>query len=588
MTMPGNTLPEIRNYRDLWRISFLVFKKRLFILLSLSLLQAVLLSLFFYSVTAITLASAGFYPNLYSNLKSSGIFNPHNVFFGINFIAAMIVIAALFALISLFYGMFASLLKDDKKSVKNAYKESLTKIKHLLISSLLMSLIIGAGLLLLIVPGVIFAVRYMFAPLVVITENKNWREALDRSKELASGYNKKIFYNILVFFIPAVVISIIIDSLPYNAILNYAADIVINAFWFCYIFYLYVWLKQKKNESIDFVKDGAFDISAIKKSLVIGSLLVVIVPLVLLPVSYIFAKKSGFVETRKIEHAVSMDRLVTKIPNEEGNGADEFMQLIEKIRNIEVEGNIVLDEEMMRLLKAVAAKKTFDLYPKYSSRPNSFDELIKKEVFLVNPAALFNISEQIIEDSKKKIEEGDRETAIKNLEIILILGRNLEQTKESEVVILVGIGMQKLASEALMDSYIKIGIKEKADLFNDYNEEIKIMGELYKKKTMDMVDPRITLFSLLNPYSYKGVMMAKEVVLRDEEDLWKYNAMSVLGHYYLIGYSPINHIKFMVVKDAIERVSRNEENDNIRAIAKDILDNYALNKLKMGEFYKDE
>lgn len=588
MIAPNSMFPEILSYQDLLKASFLGFKKRAPAFLFISLMQTLVLSLFQYSVVTIGLANLGLYPYLYEQFKSGGTINHHIIYSALIFFEVLIALIVFFSLISLFYGMFFSLLKNDEKGIKHAFRESLDQIKHLSISNILSLFIIIVGLFLLIVPGIIFASRYIFAPLVVITENKNWREAMSRSKELASGYNKKIIYSIMVFIIPVAIVLITNDLLLHNIVLYYIADILFNAFWVCYLFYIYVWLKQKRNESFDFAKVGIFNISFIKKSLVIGSLLVVIVPLVLLPVSYICSKKSGFVETRKIEHAISMDRLVTEIPDEEGNGADEFMQLIEEVKNIEVEGNIVIDEEIMQLLKAVAAKKTFDLYPKYSSRPNSFNELIKKEVFLVNPAALFNISEQIIEGSKKKIEEGDRETAIKNLEIILILGRNLEQTKESEVVILVGIGMQKLASEALRDSYIKIGINEKADLFNDYNEEIKIMGELYKKKTMDMVDPHITLFSLLNPYSYKGVMMAKEVVLRDEEDLWKYNAMSVLGHYYLIGYSPINHIKFMVVKDAIERVSRNEENDNIRAIAKDILDNSALNKLKIGEFYKDE
>lgn len=59
--------------------------------------------------------------------------------------------------------------------------------------SLLYALIIVGGILLLIIPGIYWAVNYAFAHLVVYYEKTDAKQALKRSKELVSGYWWPIF-----------------------------------------------------------------------------------------------------------------------------------------------------------------------------------------------------------------------------------------------------------------------------------------------------------------------------------------------------------------------------------------------------------
>jgi uncharacterized membrane protein YesL len=61
-------------------------------------------------------------------------------------------------------------------------------------TSLLLFLIVLGGLILLIVPGVIFALKYGQAPFIVIDKDLSGREALRESAELTQGMKKKLFW----------------------------------------------------------------------------------------------------------------------------------------------------------------------------------------------------------------------------------------------------------------------------------------------------------------------------------------------------------------------------------------------------------
>lgn len=78
---------------------------------------------------------------------------------------------------------------DEKKLMdpKKVTKDVVDKVPTLLLTNILQSLIVLGGLLLLIVPGIIFAVWYALAHVVVVLTGKESIESLAYAKELVKG-----------------------------------------------------------------------------------------------------------------------------------------------------------------------------------------------------------------------------------------------------------------------------------------------------------------------------------------------------------------------------------------------------------------
>jgi uncharacterized membrane protein len=60
-------------------------------------------------------------------------------------------------------------------------------------ASLLVSIIVGIGLILLIVPGIIFACKLAFVPYLVVDKKMNVGKAIDTSWRMTNGYAGKVF-----------------------------------------------------------------------------------------------------------------------------------------------------------------------------------------------------------------------------------------------------------------------------------------------------------------------------------------------------------------------------------------------------------
>lgn len=96
-------------------------------------------------------------------------------------------------------------------TIAESYKAVGRKIVPFLITMIGVGIIIGAGLLLLVIPGLIFAFWYAFISEVYILEDKTGREARDRSKELAAGNWDRIFVLGLLSFILMAIVSAVFE-----------------------------------------------------------------------------------------------------------------------------------------------------------------------------------------------------------------------------------------------------------------------------------------------------------------------------------------------------------------------------------------
>lgn len=104
-----------------------------------------------------------------------------------------------------------AVLKKEPIKLKNIYNLSYSKTFSRIIISILVSLAVGFGTILLIIPGIIFSVWFSFSLYVLVLENKKGTEALSASRQLVKGKFWPILWRwIAPNFVYGVILLIII------------------------------------------------------------------------------------------------------------------------------------------------------------------------------------------------------------------------------------------------------------------------------------------------------------------------------------------------------------------------------------------
>jgi Membrane domain of glycerophosphoryl diester phosphodiesterase len=80
-----------------------------------------------------------------------------------------------------------------QRSLTELYRSSGSRLGSMLVASILMGIGVGIGLVLLIVPGVLLAIRWAVAVPVVMLEGLKARAAMRRSQELVEGHRGEVF-----------------------------------------------------------------------------------------------------------------------------------------------------------------------------------------------------------------------------------------------------------------------------------------------------------------------------------------------------------------------------------------------------------
>lgn len=109
-------------------------------------------------------------------------------------------------------------LQGDALCLSAALKKACLKLPALIGSGLLAALIVSLGMLLLLIPGIIYAIYYLFVNYAVIFRDKSGMGALRYSKALVKGRWWRVFGRIvaismgtaLLMMIPATIISVAI------------------------------------------------------------------------------------------------------------------------------------------------------------------------------------------------------------------------------------------------------------------------------------------------------------------------------------------------------------------------------------------
>jgi len=109
----------------------------------------------------------------------------------------------------------AIVLGKDSKSIKEVFKFGWNNLWKFFLLSILLLLVTFGGMILLIIPGVIFSVWFVLSKFAFVDQNLGVFDSMKKSKELVKGRFWAVFGRIIIFGVFAVLVGIILSYVPY-------------------------------------------------------------------------------------------------------------------------------------------------------------------------------------------------------------------------------------------------------------------------------------------------------------------------------------------------------------------------------------
>jgi hypothetical protein len=165
---------------------------------------------------------------------------PLNILFTILVIIGMVlVVYVVFVSLSGTYLLFKNFSAEQKavEAIKFSFLEGKNYAGALLFLGFITSMLVFLWTLLLIIPGVIFAIYYFFAVWVLFFENIKGMQAIKRSKELVTNYWFAVFGRIAFMYIFYYIVIIVV-TMPSviageESMLGIVFSIIAGAVQFC-------------------------------------------------------------------------------------------------------------------------------------------------------------------------------------------------------------------------------------------------------------------------------------------------------------------------------------------------------------------
>lgn len=208
--------------------SFAIYKKRLFILLGLSLLQWLIIILIL--ILASVLLRIGIVANVPASVIACGcIF----LGFGLILLNAWIQASALHAIVN----------SQDKISFTGILDRGKRKTFAFLWVMVIQTVAIIVGFFLFL-PGLLFLFWFSFAALLVIAENETGLSALVKSREYTRGFAGPILKFISIVVVSYFLISIILTAISIPKEAQKIVMVVIGWLWTVYLFVIFRHIKN--------------------------------------------------------------------------------------------------------------------------------------------------------------------------------------------------------------------------------------------------------------------------------------------------------------------------------------------------------
>lgn len=122
------------------------------------------------------------------------------------------------------------------ESEKEVFKIGYQKIGRFLLISLVIGLIILGGILLLIIPAIIFGVWYSFSTFLILDKGMKIGTALKTSKAMVKGKFWEISGRFFVFGLVSFVVSLLLTAIPYGGplVVSFVAPLFMLPFYLLY------------------------------------------------------------------------------------------------------------------------------------------------------------------------------------------------------------------------------------------------------------------------------------------------------------------------------------------------------------------
>jgi len=230
-------------------------------------------------------------------------------------------------------------IKNNKENIgiRQSYKKALRKILPYWWTLFLLGLVVTGGLMLLLIPGIIFIIWFMFAAYILILEDTGGLNALLKSREYVEGHWWGVLWRyifIMVFFIIILVIPNLIIQLLKLTFLNFIFSLityfVVTPLIVIYTFLLYDSLRMLK---------GQFTFVPAKKSRTVFALVAVlggiIIPLTILgTIALIAINPSAQInkanDAKRMQDQVSVRYALEAYLIENGRYPENLYQLVPK------------------------------------------------------------------------------------------------------------------------------------------------------------------------------------------------------------------------------------------------------------------
>ncbi|MDA0952846.1 MAG: hypothetical protein O2825_14630 [Proteobacteria bacterium] len=127
--------------------------------------------------------------------------------FGIMMLAGLV--AGYWLQAALVYGTIAT-MRGNAPGMGETFTRSLAALGGVLILGIVMTIIIGLGTLLFIVPGIIISVMFFVAIPAAVVERGGVGASLTRSRELTAGHRWQLFALVLILVVVMIVIGLVV------------------------------------------------------------------------------------------------------------------------------------------------------------------------------------------------------------------------------------------------------------------------------------------------------------------------------------------------------------------------------------------
>ena len=232
--------------RDLFRAAYKILAQKPKLFFGIALLS-VLATVIFAAVLAGLAAFMLYRGQMFSDFP----------FFSLSAIPTFLILSA-FVLANLIFQLWANVAlicavkdRNEQFGVKSAFRQAWPKLASFAWVSVLTGLCILGGMLLLVVPGIIFSVWLAFSAYVFIDEGLKGRQALKRSKQLVKGRAGKILWRLLflgLFYLLVILLlsllSAILKSPRIETVGNWLIQFAFTPFSAVYGYLLYESAKQ--------------------------------------------------------------------------------------------------------------------------------------------------------------------------------------------------------------------------------------------------------------------------------------------------------------------------------------------------------